>query len=80
MLATIVDWGPLGKSVLYSLVGGVGITVAFAVAIAGFTRSYELGRERRRGAAAFFLALALVAIAISLAAIAIGVYYTTQKS
>ncbi|MFL5827026.1 MAG: hypothetical protein ACJ76V_10940 [Thermoleophilaceae bacterium] len=80
MIATVVDWKTLGESVLYSLVGGIGLTTAFSLAIAGATRSYEMARDGRRTHATAYAALAGVAVLVCLGAVAVGIYYTTKKS
>jgi len=80
VIATVVEWKTLGESVLYSLVGGIGVTTAFSIAIAGATRSYELARDGRRSHATAYGVLAGVAVLVCLAAISVGIYYTTKKT
>ena len=42
----VVDWGALLEVVWTSLLGGIGVTAIFAVAILGATRAVDL-RQRR---------------------------------
>jgi hypothetical protein len=79
-LASVVDWGALGKVVLYSLIAGVGVPAVYGFAVLGAGRSMDLQRERRGAAATAYAVLALVGGAACLAAIAYGIYLMTQKS
>jgi hypothetical protein len=80
VIATVVEWKTLGESVLYSLIGGIGVTAAFSLAIAGATRSYEAGREGHHTQATLYGVLATVGVIVCVAAIAVGIYYTTKKT
>lgn len=73
LLATIVDTGALLKTIAASVVTGVGVTFAFAVAIFGAARFVDLRVEERRLEAATFGALAVVALAACGVAIALGI-------
>ncbi|MBX5470590.1 MAG: hypothetical protein IRZ21_11930 [Thermoleophilaceae bacterium] len=79
MVATIVEWATLGKAILYSLLGGVGVTTAFSVGIAGATRSLEHARDGRHREAVAFGVLAAAGLAVCAGAIAVGIYYTVSK-
>ena len=47
MIATVVDWAALRDVVVASLVAGVGVTVAFSLAILGATRFADMRRDER---------------------------------
>ena len=76
----IVDWGALGKVVLYSVVAGVGVPAVYAFAVLGAGRSSEAARARRNAAATAYGLLALLGAAACLGAIAYGIVLLTQKS
>jgi hypothetical protein len=79
MLATIVDTHALLKTVVYSAIAGVGVTLIFSLAILGGTRFAELSRDGRSAQAAAFGALALVALAAAAAAVTIGIIVMSRK-
>ncbi|MEA2404951.1 MAG: hypothetical protein QOE08_1598 [Thermoleophilaceae bacterium] len=78
-IATIVDWGKLGEVVLASALAGVGVTLAFSLAILGTSRFSDLRREQRYPAAAAFALIATVGYAACLAAVAFGGIVMTTK-
>jgi hypothetical protein len=77
--ASVVDWNALGKVVLYSLIAGVGVSLAFGIAIAGSVRFADLRREGRGALAGAYVVCALLGLAVSVAAVAYGIYLMTQK-
>jgi hypothetical protein len=79
-LASVVDWGALGKVVLYSLVAGVGVPAVYGFAVLGAGRSVDAQRVKRGGLATAYALLALFGGAVCLVAIAWGIYLLTQKS
>ncbi len=79
MIATVVDWAALRDVVLYSLVAGIGVTLAFSLAILGSTRFAELRRDERTAEAFAFGALAIAGLAVSAAAIVVGIVVMTSK-
>jgi hypothetical protein len=79
MFATLVDWSALGKVVVASLIAGIGITVAFALAILGATRFADMRRDARPIEAGAFAVVAAVALAACLAAIIVGIVVMTTK-
>ena len=79
MIATVVDWAALRDVVLYSLAAGIGVTIAFSLAILGGTRFAELRRDERTVEAYAFATLAIAGLAISAAAIVIGIVVMTSK-
>lgn len=78
--ASIVDWGALGKVVLYSVVAGVGVPAVYGLAVLGAARSTDAQRARRSGVATAYALLALLGGAACLVAIAYGIVVMTQKS
>ena len=58
-LATLVDWGALGKVVLYSFIAAVGVTTVFSFGIVGLSRFDERRRHEGSGAVGY-AGLALV--------------------
>ena len=70
-MATLVDVQALWKLVVGSLAGGIGVTLAFSIAVYGATRFVDLRRDGHSIFAGAFAALA----AVALAAVAAGVVY-----
>jgi hypothetical protein len=79
MLATVVETRELLESVLYATAAGLGLTLAFSLAIWGATRFADLTRDERRAAAAAAGTLAVLAFLVCLAAVAFGLVVMTQK-
>ncbi len=75
----IVDWGALGRVVLYSLIAGVGVPAIYAFAVLGAARSTDAQRERRGAAATAYGILALAGAVFCLGAIAYGIWLMTAK-
>jgi hypothetical protein len=80
LAAAIVDWGALGKVVLWSLVAGVGVTLCYALAIRGAIRYAELRRADRGGVAVFYGVLSFAGLAATVGAIVVAIVVMTQKS
>jgi hypothetical protein len=75
----IVDWGTLGKVVLYSLGAGVGVALCFSVAVVGATR---FAVARRAGAAlpaAVYGAITTLGLLATTAAVVIGIIVMASK-
>ena len=79
MIATIVDWGTIGKVVAWALVAGVGLCLAFSLTILGATRFADMRRDQRDVEAAAFGVLAVLGIAATLAALVLGIVVMTTK-
>ncbi len=73
-LASVVDWHALLLVVLYSSSIGVGVTLAFSLAIMGATRFVELRQDGRLIAAGAFAVIAVIGFAVSAGAIVLGIY------
>ena len=79
MIATLVEGKQLLETVIASLVAGVGVTLAFSIAIWGVGRFADLSRGERpiaAGAAAAVAGLALLGVA---AAVVFGIIVMTNK-
>jgi hypothetical protein len=76
----IVDWGALGEVIAVSLVAGVGVTLAFSLALLGAIRFADMRRNERPLPAAFYAVLGLAGLAITLGALVAGIIVMTQKS
>ena len=79
MIATVVDWAALRDVVLYSLAAGIGVTIAFSLAILGSTRFSDMRRDERTVEAVVFAGLALFGLAVSFAAVAFGIVVMTSE-
>jgi hypothetical protein len=77
--ADIVDWGTLGKVVLYSLGAGVGVALCFSIAVVGATRFAEARRTGAGGPAAFYAVLATAGLAATTAAVVVGIVVMAKK-
>ena len=77
MIATVVDWDAVLQVIWVSLVAGVGVTAAWALAIVGATRSVEHGRDGRAGESVVYAAIGAVGFAAVLAAIVFGIVILT---
>ena len=75
----IVDWEALFKVVYQALAAGLGVTLAFSLAVAGSTRFADEVRENRMTRAALYGALAVLGLLVCLAAVALGILVMTQK-
>ena len=78
ILATLIDWGALGKVVLYSFIAAVGVTIVFSFGIVGLARFDE--RRRHGGAAALgYAGLALACGLIVAAVVVEAIIVMTSK-
>jgi hypothetical protein len=77
VLASLVDWGALGKVVLYAFIASIGVTTVFSVGIVGLVR-FDEGR-RSGGGAVGYAALALVCGLIVLAVVVEAIIVMTNK-
>jgi hypothetical protein len=79
VIATVVDWTALRDVVIASLAAGVGVTVAFSLAILGLTRFADLRRDRRVAEAWGFAALAVLGLGVSATAVILGIILMASK-
>jgi hypothetical protein len=75
----IVDWEALFKVVYQALAAGLGVTLAFSLAVAGSTRFADEVRENRMTRAALYGTLAVLGLLVCLAAVVLGIVVMTQK-
>ena len=75
----IVDWAALFKVVYQALAAGLGVSLAFSLAVAGSTRFADEVRENRMTRAALYGALATVGLLACIAAVVLGIVVMTQK-
>jgi hypothetical protein len=80
ILASVVDWGALGRVIAYSLVAGIGVPAVYALAVLGAGRSIDAQRDGRGALATAYAVVAFVGGAACLGAIAYGIYLMTLKS
>jgi hypothetical protein len=79
MLAVVVETKELLQTVIASVVGGVGVTVVFSIAIWGAARFAELSRGDRPVAAAGAAAVAVLALLVTGASVVLGIVVMTSK-
>ena len=75
----VVDWDALANVLWASLVGGVGVTAAYAIFILGTARAADVRRGGSALAGIAYLALAVVAFAVVVGAIVLGIVFMTSK-
>jgi hypothetical protein len=79
MLASIVNATTLGKTILYSLVAGIGVAVIFGAGVSSAAGLIEAMRERRTVATAAWGTAALVCLLCAAGAVVLGIFLMTQK-
>ena len=79
MLAVVVETKQLAETVVASIVGGVGVTVAFSIAIWGVARFADLSRSERPLAAAAAAAVAVLALTATAASVVLAIVVMTSK-
>ena len=75
----IVDWSVLLDVIWTSLLGGIGVTAAFAVALHGAVRATDARRNGALGLAVGYWTVMALAMALVLASIVFGVVVMTSK-
>lgn len=78
MIAAFIEGKELLETVVASAVAGIGVTVAFSVAIWGVARFVDLSRDERPLAAGAAATVAGLALAATLAAVGVGIVVMTQ--
>ena len=79
MILAKIDTTGLGEVILYSLVAGIGVTVVFALAVYGATRSTDMRRAGHNAIATVYGVIAVLGGAATLAAVAYGIYLVQHK-
>ncbi len=75
----VVDWGALVDVIWTSLLGGIGVTAAFAIALHGGVRAVDARRGGATALAIGYWMLTAVAFAAVMASIVFGVIVMTSK-
>jgi hypothetical protein len=79
MMAVIVETKELAQTVIASLIGGVGVTVVFSIAIWGAGRFADLSRSDRPIAAGGAAAVTVLALAATGASVVLAIIAMTSK-
>jgi hypothetical protein len=79
MLAVVVETKQLAETIVASIVGGVGVTVAFSIAIWGVARFADLSRSERPLAAGAAAAVTVLALMATAASVVLGIVVMTRK-
>jgi hypothetical protein len=79
ILGAVVDWDALLDVVIASLAAGVGVTVAFSLAILGLTRFADMRRDGRAVEAWAYAGLAIMGLGVSATAVVLGIILMTSK-
>jgi hypothetical protein len=74
-----VDAGALVKMLYSSLLAGLSVSLVVSLAIYGATRSSDMRRLNRGGAATAYAVLALIAAALTAALVVYGLILLTRK-
>lgn len=80
MITAAINTHALAKMLYTSVLAGVGVAVVFSLAILGATRSSEMRREHRTGAAAGYTALAGAGLLVAAAMVIYGLALVAHKS
>ncbi|HEX8647063.1 MAG TPA: hypothetical protein VF715_09175 [Thermoleophilaceae bacterium] len=75
----VVDWEALLEVAYFSLAAGLGVALAFSIAVAGATRFADEVRENRMTRAAAYAVVAVLGLLVVLAAIVFGIVVMTAK-
>ena len=79
LLATVVDTKDLWRTVVASLIAGIGVTAVFSLMVFGATRWAELRRDDRTLLAGAAAALSALAFLIVAASIVFGIVVMARK-
>jgi hypothetical protein len=79
MIAAIVNTTTLGKTILYSLIAGIGIAVIFGAGISSGAALVEARRARRTAASIAYGTLTVACVLAGMGAIVVGLVVMIQK-
>jgi cation transporter-like permease len=79
VLAKVVETKELLETVAASVIAGIGVTVAFSIAVYGVTRFVDLSRDERTVAAGAAITTAVLAFLVCIAAVVFGIVVMTNK-
>jgi hypothetical protein len=77
--ASIVETKEMLETVAVSVVAGIGVTIAFSIAVYGATRFADLSRDQRPIAASAAAVTAVLAFAVCVAAVVFGIVVMINK-
>ena len=75
----VVDWAALLEVAYFAMGAGLGVALAFSIAVAGATRFADEVRENRMTRAAAWGAVGVLAFLVVMAAIVMGIVVMTAK-
>jgi hypothetical protein len=78
-LATVVDVTALWQTTVAAIGAGLGVILAYSLAMLGVARFVDLSRDGRTAAAALSGALAILALAVVGAAVVLGIIVMASK-
>jgi hypothetical protein len=79
MLAVVVETQELLETVIASVIGGIGVTVVFSIAIWGAARFVDLTRGERHLAAAGAAAVGALALLVTAASVVLAIIVMTSN-
>ena len=75
----VVDWDALLEVVWTSLLGGIGVTGAFAVGLLGAVRTVDARNAGRTGASTAYVVMTVLAAAVVLASVVFAITVIKTK-
>lgn len=78
-MAAIINTTTLAKTVVYSLIAGVGIAVIFGAGVSSAAGLLEARREHRTAAGLAWAALTVACLACAAGTIVLGIVVMTEK-
>ena len=80
MISALIDTHTLLKMLYASVLAGVSVAVVFSLAVLGATKSNDMRRAGRHGAASAYAALLAVALVLAAGIVIYGLVLVTRKS
>jgi len=79
MIAATIDWDALLDVLWTAVLGGLGVTAAYGVAILGVTRAVDFSRDGRSLEATLFGVLGAIAMVAVVGSVVFGIVVLTSK-
>ena len=79
MVAATIDWDALLDVLWTAVLGGLGVTAAYGVAILGVTRAVDFSRDGRSLEATAYAVLGVVAMVAVVGSVVFGIVVLTSK-
>jgi hypothetical protein len=79
MLAATIDWDALLDVLWTAVLGGIGVTAAYGVAILGVTRAVDFSRNGRSLEATAYGVLGVIAMIAVVGSVVFGIVVLTSK-